>query len=106
MKGALPRSIIISLVASPPPRQLLDLNVVAAINQVWLAIFGLIMMLLETASYNNFLSRRVSKWLAENMKILTYMTGRGMFYIFVGTLELGFWFSTLHLVIGIILVSE
>ncbi len=41
------------------------------------------MMLLETASYNNFLSKRVSKWLTDNMKILTYMTGRGFFYIFV-----------------------
>jgi hypothetical protein len=38
------------------------------------------------------------------MRILTFMTGRGFFYIFVGTIELGFWFSTLHLVIGIILV--
>lgn len=42
--------------------------------------------------------------LQEYMKILTFMTGRGFFYIFVGTIELGFWFSTLHLVIGIILV--
>jgi hypothetical protein len=73
--------------------------------KVWLAIFGVIMMLLETSSYNNFLSKRVSKWLSDNMKILTYMTGRGFFYIFVGTLELGFWFSTLHLVIGAILCA-
>lgn len=75
-----------------------------SINQVWLAIFGIVIMLLESSSYNNFVSKRVSKWLTENMKILTFMTGRGFFYIFVGTLELGFWFSTLHLVVGCILV--
>ncbi|GAB5036608.1 golgi apparatus membrane protein tvp15 [Nannochloropsis oceanica] len=83
--------------------KLLDLNVVGAINQVWLAIFGLTMMLLEASTSTNFVSKKVSRWLNENMKILTYMTGRGLFYCFLGTIELGFWFSTLHLVIGIIL---
>lgn len=58
------------------------------------------------SSLNNFLSRRVNKWVTENLKILTYLSGRGVFYIFIGTLELGFYFSILHLVIGIILVSR
>lgn len=58
------------------------------------------------STLNNFLSRRVNKWVTENLKILTYLSGRGVFYIFIGTLELGFYFSILHLVIGIILVSR
>lgn len=43
--------------------KLLDLNVVGAINQVWLAIFGIVICLLETSSFNNFMSKRVSRWL-------------------------------------------
>lgn len=84
--------------------KLLSLSVVAAINQVWLMVFGILICLLETRSVrcqavrpalepggddpcvvvcgacnrtlNNFLSRRVNKWVTENLKILTYLSGR------------------------------
>jgi len=48
------------------------------------------MMLLEASSSStNFFSKKVSRWLNENMKILTYMTGRGLFYCFIGTVREG-----------------
>jgi hypothetical protein len=41
----------------------------------------------------------------ENLKILTFLSGRGAFYVFLGTLELAIWDSPLHLILGIVLVS-